>query len=145
MGSSFFRGVKFHEWSTSAKFAEFTYLEKNQLYGTTVIRLPHAHRKVSSLGVRYDYNIHVHSTYIYNIDIIPIPCIPRLFASFDVILIFLQFLVAKYQFVIYTSAPHKLSTLQERQPLWHPSRLFAPSSLSFSLSSILCLPSRSHR
>ena len=29
----FFRGVKFHEWSTSAKFAEFTYLEKNQLCG----------------------------------------------------------------------------------------------------------------
>ena len=32
MGSSFSWGVKFHEWSTSAKFAEFTYLEKNQLY-----------------------------------------------------------------------------------------------------------------
>ena len=29
----FFRAVKFHELSTSAKFAEFTYLEKNQLYG----------------------------------------------------------------------------------------------------------------
>ena len=36
MGSSFFRGVKIHEWSTSAKFAEFTYLEKNQLYGTSL-------------------------------------------------------------------------------------------------------------
>ena len=25
----FFRGVKFHEWATSMKFVEFTYLEKN--------------------------------------------------------------------------------------------------------------------
>ena len=34
MGSSFFQGVKFHKWSTSTKFAEFTYLKNNQLYGT---------------------------------------------------------------------------------------------------------------
>ena len=28
MGDLFFQGVKFHEWSTSTKFTEFTYLEK---------------------------------------------------------------------------------------------------------------------
>ena len=29
-----FLRVKFHEWAISAKFVEFTYLEKNQLYGS---------------------------------------------------------------------------------------------------------------
>ena len=33
------------------------------------------YRKVNSLGVQHEYNIYVRSTYIYNIDIIPIPCI----------------------------------------------------------------------
>ena len=57
-----------------------------------VIRLPQAHRKVNSL-VRHDYNIYVCSTYIYNIDIIPISCIPWPFASFDkIILHFFNFL-----------------------------------------------------
>ena len=69
------------------------WLLDTQVMYTTVIRLPQAHRKVNSLGVRHDYNIYVRSTYIYNIDIIPIPCIPWLFASFDkIILHFFNFL-----------------------------------------------------
>ena len=46
IGSWFFWGVKFHEWSTSAKFAQFTYLEKTNY---TVVIL--------NVGFGYDVSV----------------------------------------------------------------------------------------
>ena len=41
-GAIIFTVVKFHEWSTSAKFVEFTHLLKNQLYSIVCVHLHYA-------------------------------------------------------------------------------------------------------
>ena len=72
----FFRGVKFHEWSTSAKFAEFTYLEKNQLYGTHTHVCTHTHTHTTHTHAHaYTHTHTTHTLCILSITIHTYVCV----------------------------------------------------------------------
>ena len=71
----FFGGVKFHEWSTSAIFVEFTYLEKNQLHGMR-FKIPKVWRyncillsKVRNLNVNHSMKAY-RSMKVYRINVL---------------------------------------------------------------------------
>ena len=63
----FFRGVKFHEWSTSVKFTEFTYLEKTN-YTVTITSNAQLHCILygSSGGDRDMYST---TTWMYSVEV----------------------------------------------------------------------------